>query len=446
MSFATQPTVITNPANMAVTLQAGTTLQLYTGNTYTWTITDFDSYTAYNLTSSAGSISRVGDTITLVATTPAASAFSLNGRVLSNASVIAPTAPGAPTIGTATAGPASGAATVTFTAPVNNGGSPITSYTATSSPGGFTGSVAGPGSGSITVTGLTQGVNYTFTVTATNAIGTGAPSAASNSVLIPVTGQAAYTTAGTFSWVAPANVTSVSIVAVGAGGGANTGAGGGGLAYKNNITVVPGNSYTVVVGAAAATNQKGGDSSFTAGYGTTTAVGGNSVNQSPGRAGGAQSGVFDGGGTGGQGGNGAWGGGGGAGGYGGNGGAGASGYSLSGTAGTNGGGGGGASGQPYAGSTGGGGGGGVGILGQGSNGAGGTGTSVGGGGGSSGGSGGNGSNDGASTWWAGIGGVYGGGAGGGNDNGGTRLSGGGAVRIIWPGTTRSFPSTNTGNL
>jgi hypothetical protein len=24
--------------------------------------------------------------------------------------------------------------------------------------------------------------------------------------------------------------------------------------------------------------------------------------------------------------------------------------------------------------------------------------------------------------------------------------GGGAVRIIWPGTTRQFPSTNTGNL
>jgi hypothetical protein len=25
-------------------------------------------------------------------------------------------------------------------------------------------------------------------------------------------------------------------------------------------------------------------------------------------------------------------------------------------------------------------------------------------------------------------------------------SGRGAVRIIWPGTSRSFPSTNTGNL
>jgi hypothetical protein len=43
--------------------------------------------------------------------------------------------------------------------------------------------------------------------------------------------------------------------------------------------------------------------------------------------------------------------------------------------------------------------------------------------------------------------LYGGG-GGGNGNG-TSLGGfggGGAVRIIWPGTTRQFPSTNTGNI
>jgi hypothetical protein len=32
-------------------------------------------------------------------------------------------------------------------------------------------------------------------------------------------------------------------------------------------------------------------------------------------------------------------------------------------------------------------------------------------------------------------------------NAGTAGTGGvGAVRIIWPGTSRSFPSTNTGNL
>lgn len=85
--------------------------------------------------------------------------------------------PGAPTIGTATASDTQ--ASVTFTAPVSNGGAAITGYTVTSSPGGITGT----GSVSpITVTGLTNGTAYTFTVTATNGIGTGIASTASNSV------------------------------------------------------------------------------------------------------------------------------------------------------------------------------------------------------------------------------------------------------------------------
>ena len=88
--------------------------------------------------------------------------------------------PDAPTIGTAVAGDAQ--ATVSFTAPSSNGGSAITSYTATSSPGGITGTLSQAGSGSITVTGLTNGTAYTFTVTATNAIGTSLASAVSNSV------------------------------------------------------------------------------------------------------------------------------------------------------------------------------------------------------------------------------------------------------------------------
>jgi hypothetical protein len=41
----------------------------------------------------------------------------------------------------------------------------------------------------------------------------------------PPAGQEAFTTVGTFSWVAPAGVTKVSVVAVGGGG---TGGGGGG--------------------------------------------------------------------------------------------------------------------------------------------------------------------------------------------------------------------------
>jgi hypothetical protein len=70
-------------------------------------------------------------------------------------------------------------ATVSFLPPLNDGGSPVTSYTVTSNPGGIT--ATGPAS-PITVSGLTDGVSYTFTVVAANANGTSQPSAASNAV------------------------------------------------------------------------------------------------------------------------------------------------------------------------------------------------------------------------------------------------------------------------
>jgi hypothetical protein len=88
--------------------------------------------------------------------------------------------PDAPTITGVVSGDAQVA--VSFTAPSSNGGSAITSYTATSSPGGLTGTVAQSGDGTITVTGLTNGTGYTFTVSATNTIGTSAASAASSSL------------------------------------------------------------------------------------------------------------------------------------------------------------------------------------------------------------------------------------------------------------------------
>jgi hypothetical protein len=94
--------------------------------------------------------------------------------------VIPATVPGAPTGVTATAG--NGQATVSFTAPASNGGSAITGYTVTSNPGSI--KAEGPGS-PITVKGLTNGTAYTFTVTATNRIGTGPPSSASNPVTPP---------------------------------------------------------------------------------------------------------------------------------------------------------------------------------------------------------------------------------------------------------------------
>ena len=87
---------------------------------------------------------------------------------------VAPGTPDAPTIGTATAG--HGSASVAFTPPVNNGGSPIISYTVTAvdnTNAANGGQSATGGSSPLTVTGLTNGDSYTFTVTATNANGTG---------------------------------------------------------------------------------------------------------------------------------------------------------------------------------------------------------------------------------------------------------------------------------
>ena len=72
----------------------------------------------------------------------------------------------------------SGGTQLTWTAPAANGGQSPTSYTVTSSPGGFT---CMSSSTSCVMTGLTTGTPYTFTVTATNGTGTGSASSASNS-------------------------------------------------------------------------------------------------------------------------------------------------------------------------------------------------------------------------------------------------------------------------
>ncbi len=112
----------------------------------------------------------------------AVSAANANGTLTSAASssITATTVPQAPTIGTATA--SVGAASVTFTAGAT-GGAAVSTYTVTSSPGSLTGTGA---SSPITVSGLTGGTAYTFTVTATNANGTSAASSASNSVTPPI--------------------------------------------------------------------------------------------------------------------------------------------------------------------------------------------------------------------------------------------------------------------
>jgi hypothetical protein len=79
-----------------------------------------------------------------------------------------------------------------------------------------------------------------------------------------------FVTPGSYIWIPPAGVYSITVTAIGGGGGgsvaggakANTGGGGGGLAWATNVPVVPGQSYTVVVGLGGTANNSGGDSYF----------------------------------------------------------------------------------------------------------------------------------------------------------------------------------------
>lgn len=187
--------------------------------TFTAPVNDGGSpITGYTVTSNPGGITATGTASPITVTgltngtayTFTVIATNANGNSPASAasnSVTPSAVPGAPAIGTATTGNAQ--ATVTFTAPSNSGGLPITGYTVTSNPGG----IIGTGTTSpVTVTGLTNGTAYTFTVTATNANGTGLPSAASNSVTpstvpgAPTIGTATKGNAqATVAFTAPAN-------------------------------------------------------------------------------------------------------------------------------------------------------------------------------------------------------------------------------------------------
>lgn len=120
--------------------------------------------------------------------------------------------PDAPTDVSAVSG--DGEATVSFTAPVNAGTTPISSYTVTSDPGG---AVATGGSSPITVKGLANGTAYTFTVTATNSIGPGPASDPSGSVT-PKPAPVANAVSATVAANSTANLMTLSL----SGGAADT--------------------------------------------------------------------------------------------------------------------------------------------------------------------------------------------------------------------------------
>jgi hypothetical protein len=119
--------------------------------------------------------SLVGSISTLLGTATADGSVTV--RILEDPEVyIAITKPDAPTGVSATSG-GNASTTVSWTAP-SDGGSAITGYTATSNAGQTCSSTT---TTTCSVTGLTNGTPYTFTVTATNTIGVSDPSSASSS-------------------------------------------------------------------------------------------------------------------------------------------------------------------------------------------------------------------------------------------------------------------------
>lgn len=240
----------------------GVTATIYNGPTVAKTVTGTTSPLTATLLPNSTVYS-----VTLTATNAIGTSTASTGPYFKT-----PAVPNAPTIGTATLVGTNGA-TVSFTPSTDNNGSTITNYTAVSSPGGITASST---TSPISFSGLGNTTSYTFTVYATNAIGNGASSSASNSI-----------TTG----VAP--VISYLII----GGGAGGSGGGGGAGQVRSGTFSPSGTYTVTVGAGSAGNNvnnagyinpSNGNSSSAFGF---TAIGGggggaNSQNGSTGASGG----------------------------------------------------------------------------------------------------------------------------------------------------------------
>lgn len=162
-------------ARVAFTVPAndgGGTIRSYTVNSNPEGITATGTNSPITIT---GLMNGTSYSFTVTATNSAGTSIA---SAISNSVIpVASVPPDPPSIGTAIG--ANAEATVTFTAPTNDGGADITNYTVTSNPEGIT---ATGTSSPISINGLTNGTSYSFNVTATNSAGTSSSSANSNSV------------------------------------------------------------------------------------------------------------------------------------------------------------------------------------------------------------------------------------------------------------------------
>ena len=224
-SNAVTPATVPGAPTITATVPANTSVAV------TWTAPASNggsAITGYVVTPYIGGVAQATQTFNSTATTETATgltngtaytfkvaainAIGTGAQSAASATATPATVPGAPTIGTATAGV--GSATVTWTAPANNGGAAITGYTVTPYKAGVAQAIQNFSSTATTetVTGLANNTAYTFAVAAVNGMGTGSNSAQSNSVTTPTTPGAptiGTATAGvgsaTVTWTAPAS-------------------------------------------------------------------------------------------------------------------------------------------------------------------------------------------------------------------------------------------------
>jgi hypothetical protein len=84
MSFILQPSGATvEPIDAPVDLLTNTAAPYYTGGTYTWTITNFDSFTTYTVTTTNGTVTQVSGTVTYFPTSSGDGGFTINDRLIS---------------------------------------------------------------------------------------------------------------------------------------------------------------------------------------------------------------------------------------------------------------------------------------------------------------------------------------------------------------------------
>ena len=183
MIGTTTATFTVNPIAPTIgTFTIGT--QNYSLSPITLTSPTSNSAGSFSYSSSNTAIATIsGNTLTMVGigtctiTTSQVAAGNYTSGTTTSSLTVSPTIPASPTSVSATADYSS--ANISFTPPSNNGGTPIIQYTVVSNPGNFT---ATGNLSPIHVAGLSVGTNYTFTVTATNSVGIGAASTASNSI------------------------------------------------------------------------------------------------------------------------------------------------------------------------------------------------------------------------------------------------------------------------